>query len=354
MTPSSAGPAALDSAAGGPPVQLRKILGRRDVLAISFGAMIGWGSVVLSGEMIDRAGTLGSALAFVVGAIMVLFVGLTYAELTSALSRAGGELAFTYAGIGPRTSYVCGWALVLAYLSVCAFESVALPTVVTYLAPGFAVGHLWTIAGSDVRGTWVAVGVAGAIAIGLVNHFGIKMAAFLQWTATTLLFLVGLSFFIGGSVRGHTANLTPMFTSAGGFFGVVILTPFLYLGFDVIPQISEEINIPFRAVGKLILLSIAIALVWYFLVQWTVGITLDETARMNRELAPADAMSLAYGSRWGGRVLVFGGLMGIITVGTPSSSARRDYSSPCRGVECSLRRSRDCIPATDRQPGRWS
>ena len=140
------------------PVQLRKILGRRDVLAIAFGAMVGWSWVVLAGEMILRAGTLGSILAFGIGAVMVWLVGLTYAELTAALSRAGGELSFTFVAVGPTGAFVCGWTLVLAYVAVCAFEAVALPTVVSYLAPGFETGYLYTIAGWDVNLTWVLVG----------------------------------------------------------------------------------------------------------------------------------------------------------------------------------------------------
>ncbi len=303
----------IPAAGQGVPVQLRKVLGRRDVMGLAFGAMIGWGWVVLAGEMIDKAGTLGSALAFVVGAVMVLFVGLTYAELTSALSRAGGELSFTYVGIGPWASFVCGWALVLAYLSVCAFEAVALPTVVDYLFEDFAVGYLWSIAGWDVHVSWAAVGVAGALAIGVVNYLGIKFASVVQWTAAAALFLVGVSFFIPGNIRGDTANLVPTFTTWGGFLSVVIMTPFLYVGFDVIPQIAEEIDIPFKAVGKLILVSILVALGWYALVQWTVGLTLDQEALAYRELATADAMAEVYGSVWGGRVLVFGGLMGIVT-----------------------------------------
>lgn len=301
--------------AGAPmaPVDLRKVLGRRDVLGLAFGAMIGWGWVVLSGEMIDKAGSVGSILAFMVGAVMVLFVGLTYAELTSALSRAGGELSFTFVGIGPGAAFLCGWTLVLAYVSVCAFEAVALPTVVDYLIPGFGRGYLWTIGGGDVHATWAIVGVVGALAIGLINFFGISLAAFVQWTAATLLFLIGLCFFIPGTVGGETANLSPLFTSAGGFLSVVIMTPFLFLGFDVIPQIAEEIDIPFRAVGKLILISILIALVWYGLVQWTVSVTLDQSGIETRQLATGDAMTAVYNSAWGGRVLVLGGLLGIIT-----------------------------------------
>jgi amino acid transporter len=296
-----------------PPTQLRRILGRRDVLALAFGAMVGWGWVVLAGDMIARAGTIGSALAFVAGAIMVTFVGLTYAELTSALSRAGGEISFTFCGLGPWASYICGWTLVLAYLSVCAFEAVALPIVAGYLFPGLELGYLYTIAGWRIHLSWVVLGVIGALAIGFINFRGIRMASYVQWSAAVLLLMVGIAFFIPGNLQGNTANLVPHFTNTTGFLGVVIMTPFLFVGFDVIPQIAEEINLPFRAVGKLILISILIALGWYALVQWTVGLTLPHQGLTDRQLPTADAMAAVYGTPWGGRALVFGGLMGIIT-----------------------------------------
>ena len=124
---------------------------------------------------------------------MVWLVGLTYAELTAALSRAGGEISFTFVGIGPTGAFVCGWTLVLAYVAVCAFEAVALPTVVSYLAPGFETGYLYTVAGWDVNLTWVLVGVAGALAVGVVNYLGIRFAAFAQTVAACSLLLVGLS-----------------------------------------------------------------------------------------------------------------------------------------------------------------
>jgi APA family basic amino acid/polyamine antiporter len=298
---------------GDAPPELRRILGRRDVLALAFGAMIGWGWVVLSGEMTTRAGTVGSALAFLVGAFMVLLVGLTYAELTSALSRAGGELAFTFAGIGPRAAFVCAWALVLAYMTVVAFEVVSLPTVVGYVVPGLSSGYLYTVAGWDVHLPWILVGISGALSIALVNYFGIRMSTFVQGAAAITLFVVGLAFFIPGNIRGDTANLAPAFISVEGFFRVVIMTPFFFLGFDVIPQVAEEINIPFRAVGKLILLSIVMAMSWYVLVQWTVGLNLDAAARASSDLVTADAMASVYRSPWGARALVFGGLLGIIT-----------------------------------------
>ena len=298
----------------GPPLHLRKLLGRGDVLAIAFGAMVGWSWVVLAGEMIVRAGAVGSILAFGAGAVMVWLVGLTYAELSAALSRAGGELSFTFVGFGPTGAFVCGWTLVLAYVAVCAFEAVALPTVVSYLAPGgFEAGFLYDIAGWDVHASWVVTGVAGSVAIGAANYFGIRFAAFAQRLAVASLLLIGLAFFVPGSVRGDAANLVPYVTGWEGVLRVVIMTPFLYVGFDVIPQLAEEIDVPMRTIGRVIVLSILMALGWYALVQWTVGLSLDAATLDRRELPTADAMSAVYGSPWAGRVLVVGGAFGILT-----------------------------------------
>jgi amino acid transporter len=296
-----------------PAVALRRVLGRADLFALAFGAMIGWGWVVLAGDMIDLAGTLGSALAFGVGAGMVLLVGLAYAELTPALARAGGELAFTFAGLGARVAFLSGWTLILAYMAVCAFEAVALPTVARYLVGEFGGAPLWTIAGWPVTMPWVAIGVAGALLIGVVNYFGVRLASVVQTAAALLMLGVGLALFVPAAFTGSVSNMEPLFTNATGFFRVVMMTPFLFLGFDVIPQVAEEVDVPARAVGRLILVSIVIALLWYAAVQITVGLSLSRAQQAAGELPTADAMVAVWGSAAAGRVLVFAGLLGIIT-----------------------------------------
>ncbi len=203
-----------------PPVHLRRFLGRGDVLAVAFGAMVGWSWVVLAGEMIVRAGAVGSILAFAAGAVMVWLVGLTYAELSAALSRAGGELSFAFLAMGPVGAFVCGWTLVLAYVAVCAFEAVALPTVLGYLAPGFGAGDpLYTVAGWGVQPAWVAAGVAGAVVIGVVNYRGIRFAAFVQRVAVVGLLAVGAAFFLPGAARGDLGNLAPASPAGRGCCG---------------------------------------------------------------------------------------------------------------------------------------
>jgi amino acid transporter len=294
-------------------VALKSVLGRGDVFALAFGAIIGWGWVVLSGPMIDQAGTVGSILALLAGAVMVGFVGLAYAELASVLPRAGGSLVFAYRALGRGAAWVCGWFLVLAYAGVCAFEAVAAPTVLAYLVPGVTAQPLYTVASAPVTVPWIVTGVAGSLLVGWLNWRGVKTSSVVQNVGTALLLVIGLALFVAAATAGNTNNLHPWTTDVGGLLQVVIVTPFLFVGFDIIPQASEEIRIPARETGRIILFSIALATTWYTLVQYSVGVGLSPAEHGSSELPTADAAAALFGHPLAARVLVFGGLLGIIT-----------------------------------------
>ena len=294
--------------------QFIRVIRRKEMLALSFGAMIGWSWVALTGTWIAGAGSVGAILAFAAGGIVVIFVGLTYAELASAMPKAGGEHVYSKRALGSTASFVCTWAILLGYVSVVAFEAVALPTVTDYLLPGFSRGYLWTIAGWDVELTWVLVGVVAAIVMTAINVAGIRTAARLQLIATVLILLVGVLLLSGGVVNGSTGNMEPLFTDgAKGFLSVLIMVPFMFVGFDVIPQSAEEIDISFADIGKLLMLSIAMAVVWYVAMIWAVSNGLASAERDLSALPTADASAALLGGAWGGKLLVIGGIGGILT-----------------------------------------
>ena len=160
--------------------EFNKVFNAWDILVIAFGAMIGWGWVVSSGGWIQKGGVLGAALGFVLGGIMIFFVGLTYAELTAAMPQCGGEHVFSYRAMGSNGSFICTWAIVLGYVGVTCFEACAFPTILTYLWPGFLKGYLYTVAGFDIYASWLIVAIIVAFLIMIINIFGAKTAAILQ------------------------------------------------------------------------------------------------------------------------------------------------------------------------------
>ncbi|REC95151.1 APC family permease [Kushneria indalinina] len=301
------------------PRELVRVLARTDVLALAFGAMIGWGWIVLTGGAILDAGSLGAIIAFIIGGIAVLLVGLTYAELASAMPKVGGEHVYSYRALGHFASFICTWSIVLGYVSVVSFEAVALPTVVEQLFPGYDVGHLWTVAGWDVKASWVAVGVIGSLIMMAINYVGITTAALIQKLVTGLILVVGVLFITGALFTGEVANMTPLFNheSSGGFAGgimaVLVMVPFLFVGFDVIPQAAEEIDLPYRDIGKVLIASVLMAVAWYALIVLGTSLMLDQPALEGSSLSVPDAMGAVMGSVWGSKLMVLAGIAGIIT-----------------------------------------
>lgn len=295
--------------------KLLKILGNKDVLALAFGAMIGWGWVVTTGLWITEAGSLGAILAFAIGGILVIFVGLTYAELASALPLAGGEHVYSYKAMGRLASFITTWAIILGYVSVVAFEAVALPTVFEYLIPNYSQGYLYTIAGWDVTATWAGVGIVGSVLITWVNYRGIKFSTSIMFILTLLIMIAGLLLITGSSVAGNMQNMEPLFKEGiAGLLTVIIMTPFMFVGFDVIPQAAEEINLPRRKIGQLLIFSVVLAIAWYIAVIFGVSRILTPAEIGESSLVTADAMAKAFGnSRMMGNILVLGGIGGILT-----------------------------------------
>lgn len=301
-----------------------KVFSAWDILVIAFGAMIGWGWVVSTGDWISRGGVIGAAIGFALGGVMIFFVGLTYAELTAALPQCGGEHVFSYKAMGPIGSFICTWAIILGYVSVVCFEACALPTIITYIYPKFLKGYLYTVAGFDIYASWLAVAMIVAIFITFINIKGAKTAAILQTVLTVIIGGVGILLVVASAVSGDISNLQPQLfasedtvTSLKAIMSVAVMTPFFFIGFDVIPQAAEEINVPLKKIGKIMILSIVLAVTFYALIIVGVGYVMnasDIAASMEGSgLVTADAMAKAFNSSIMSKVLIIGGMCGIVT-----------------------------------------
>lgn len=301
-----------------------KVLSSWDILVIAFGAMIGWGWVISTGDWIERGGVLGAALGFCFGGVMIFFVGLTYAELTAAMPQCGGEHVFSYKAMGVTGSFICTWGIILGYVSVVCYEACAFPTILAYIFPGFLKGYLYTIGGFDIYATWLLVAAAIAILMTWINIRGVKTAAKVQTLLTGIIFTVGVVLIGVSAVRGDTGNLMPqLFAGTGGadsfshMMHVAVMTPFFFIGFDVIPQAAEEIQGSLKKIGKILVLSILLAVVFYSLVILAVGYLLNPSevaASMSGSgLVTADAMAKGFSTKAMANVVIVGGLCGIVT-----------------------------------------
>lgn len=301
-----------------------KKLNTGDVIVVAFGAMIGWGWVVSSGGWIQQSGVIGTILAFLLGGIMIYFVGLVYAELTTALPENGGAKVFSQHAFGTIGSFICTWSIILSYIGVVCFEACSFPTIIQYIFPGFLKGYLYTIAGFDIYATWLVVAIISCVLITYINIKGVKTAAILQKILTIIIAAVGMVLIIASIINGDSSNLEGQLFMGSGIdkilgnvLSIAMVAPFFLFGFDVIPQAAEEINIPLKKLGKLIVLSIALAVAFYGMVVFAVGYGMNQIelamSLHGSGLVTADAMAKLFHSKIMAKTLILGGMCGIVT-----------------------------------------
>lgn len=246
-------------------ITLEKTLRPANIWAIALGSIIGWGAFIQSPNwMVKAGGPLPLVVGFLIGGLLMLVVGRSYAYMIAKYPVAGGEFAYAYTGFGEKASYICGWMLSVGYFGIVALNATAVPVLFSIITPGLLqVGYLWTIAGWPVYAGEVAVSLALIWIIGFINYRGVKSTGNLQLILCILLCAAVLLIVGGIAVTGSFTlqNLTPAANQYNvpfwkGVVLIIALAPFLYVGFDCIPQAAEEFSFPHHKTFLLICTAI--------------------------------------------------------------------------------------------------
>lgn len=250
--------------------KLEKSLRPLHVGALALGCIIGWGCFVLPGDFLRDAGPVGAAIGLGLGAALMVIITRSYALMIERFPVAGAEFAYAYFVGGRYHATVCGWFLTLGYLSIIPLNATALALLGKFLAPSvFARGYLYTVAGFDVYLGEVALASAAIIVVGYFNYRSVRSVGDFQLVLTSLLvatvLVVALGTFAapGASVRNWEPLFAPERSPASAVLGMVALAPWLYVGFDTIPQASEELAFSPRATFRLMVVAIFAGSVMY-------------------------------------------------------------------------------------------
>ena len=259
--------------------ELEKNLNPMEVTALALGAIVGWGCFVLPGiRFLPDAGPMGAVIAFFIGALFQCIVALSYSVLIKPYPVAGGAFAYAYAGYGSKGAFICGWALVLSYICVIAANAMALILLTRFLLPGvFDVGYMYTIIDWEINAGEVGFVSAVLVLFGWMNYKGVGAASAVQ-VFLAIALTVGIIVLASGTALSESTsfeNLLPLFNEERGWFAsilvVLALTPWLYVGFDTIPQTAEEFTFSPTKARDLMLISIIAGGVLYALVTLAVA-----------------------------------------------------------------------------------
>lgn len=301
---------------------LARAMNFKNYMGLGVGAIIGVGWVVVSGDWLIRGGPLGAMLGFIVGGLLLCFIGLCYAELTPAIPVAGGEIAFSFKAFGMGPSFLTGWFLSLAYIAICPFEAVAIGWLIEYLVPSLKAKALYSVGDYPVSLLSIITGFILSLFIIYLNYRGMKISAKFQTTTTGLLFVCVAAFTIIALVKGSFSHMLPLFAGDGSSFAtvgsiiaVMGIVPFFYSGFDTIPQGAEESGIELdpRNLGRAIIISILIGAAFYGIIIIALSICMPWQETVTFEMPTATAFQAAFGYTWATKLVLFSAFLGLIT-----------------------------------------
>lgn len=248
---------------------LRKTMGFTHLLFMSMGAIIGSGWLLAT---LAAAGTTGPAaiLSWVIGGVFIIFVALTYAEISGMLPRTGGIVRYPALTHGGYTGWLIGWTYWLSAIAVPASEAEA---VVTYVSSQTKSGTLTTVTSGVVTLKWplgilFMLGLMGLFWV--LNFFGIRLLSELnRWVTWWKLIIPTLTFIFlftvlrGSNFTGLHGGFTP--NGVAPIFEAMSTTGiiFAFLGFRQALDYAGEAKNPQRDVPLATVLSVVIAMLIY-------------------------------------------------------------------------------------------
>ncbi len=300
--------------------KLKKAIGRLGFFSLAFGSMIGVGWITGLQGMFEQAGPVGTTIAFAAGGLLMIVIGLCYAEAMKMLPVTGGEVAYAYKAFGTSKAFIVGWCLAIGYISVSAFEAVSIGIVVSFIFD-FDWWPLYEFGGSTVYGSHVLLALLLTTFFALINHWGVGIATRVQTGLTMVLIVCALAFISAGFWSGNPDHLAPAFgqpglgVALGGMLAVFVTVPFWFVGFDTIPQAAEERTegFPPHRLGQMLVLAIAGSTLFYVLVFLSVGMTTPWQTIIDEPLPTAAAFQVAFGSPFWARLVLVVGLLGLLT-----------------------------------------
>ena len=264
---------------------LRRVLGRFDLVALGIGAVIGAGIFVLTGHVAGANAGPAVVLSMLVAGFVSALAGLCYAELASSVPVSGSAYTYAYATLGELIAWIIGWDLVLEYALSAATVSVGWSGHLTSLLRDLGIpfpavlsaapGTLVAVPGGDpvtaivnLPAILLVIAVTSLLVVGIRESASINTVMVAIKVGVVLAIVIGAVWFI---VPSNWTPFVPANTGKFGEFGwsgvirggAIIF--FAYIGFDAVSTTAQEAKDPQRDMPFGILASLAICTLLYML-----------------------------------------------------------------------------------------
>jgi amino acid transporter len=273
-------------------------ISRWDLTAIAINTIIGTGIFLLPAKVTGLIGGY-SLFAFVACAVIVAFIVLCFAEVSSRFQATGGMYLYAKEAFGSVVGFEVGWLYWIVRVTTFAANCNAFLIYLGFFYPSAKEGY-----------TRIAIICLVVLIITIVNYIGVRESALMTNVFTIGKIVPLLIFAAVGVFFIEPANFN--FAEApeyGKFSAAVLLLIYAYVGFEAAVIPAGETKEPRRAVPFALLAALVFCAALFMIIQIVAIGTLPELAQSERPLA--DAAGKFMGS-FGASFIVIGALVSIL------------------------------------------
>ncbi|XP_047342135.1 cationic amino acid transporter 8, vacuolar-like [Impatiens glandulifera] len=284
-----------------------------DLLWLAFGAVVGSGIFVITGQ--ETRNTAGPAitLSYAASGISALLSVFCYTEFAVEIPIAGGSFSYLRVELGDFVAFIAAGNILLeavvgaaglgrSWSSYCASIFTSNTDFFRFKIDSFAEGFnlLDPLAVS-------VLAIANTIAM-----TGTKHTSLLNWVSSMINAAVIIFIIIVGFIHANPSNLNPFFPfGAEGVFEAAAVVYWSYTGFDMVANMAEETKNPSRDIPIGLLSSMTIITVVYCLMSLALTMMVKYT-----EIDVNAAYSIAFdgiGMKWAKYLVSICALKGMTT-----------------------------------------
>lgn len=276
---------------------MRKKLNKIDILALALGSIIGWGSFTLPGsKFLHESGIISTAIGFILGGLAIVFIQKGYHIMMEKHREDGGEFSYTYNNMGKTNGFIVGWSLTLCYISMVPLNATAFVLVLKKLF-GSRVDfiYLYNVAGYPVYLSEIIIASLIILIFSYINIKGLQLSSRVQNIMILLMVVNAAAVFAYMFIKTDHSLIMNTYILNYKFHidevaKIFAIVPFLFVGFDVIPQVSTDLNFEAPKANRMAILAILAGVLFYNLLNITTGLVYTPEKALLEEWALGSAV----------------------------------------------------------------
>ncbi|XP_068665449.1 cationic amino acid transporter 5-like [Aristolochia californica] len=284
-----------------------------DLIWLGFGAVVGTGIFVLTGQEARNDAGPAIVLSYAASGLSALLSVFCYTEFAVEIPVAGGSFSYLRVELGDFIAFIAAGNILLESLVGAAGLGRSWTSYFATLInrdPDSLRIHVSQLA--EGYNLLDPIAVVVLFSCSTVAILGTRLTSVTNWFASLFSAVLILFILVAGFVKGDTANLTPFLPyGAKGMFQAAAVVYWAYTGFDMVATLAEETKNPSRDIPIGLVGSMSAITVVYCLMALALSMMQKYT-----EMDVNAAYSVAFvsiGMKWAKYLVAIGALKGMTT-----------------------------------------